>query len=237
MMDTPQDILARWARLGIAWNVPPSRRSPDVELLIAQSMDMVPENPRLLVLVASWLSVYWRCVGRDRLRSLASACPARQQATLGLLLETVDDWLATPVFPGLCARLARLSPPEPLFRSDCDRPALRHLIELEATLLSRRWGLLCLPIEQKLDAIRPVSWVLKQNPVLRTRSLFKGALKTSLLASLGPHGSASSMTQLARECGVTRKAVYDAMEDLTFAGLTAQPRLTGPTTSGATTTR
>ena len=80
------------------------------------------------------------------------------------------------------------------------------------------WGLWCLPIEPKLNAIRPSSWVLKTNPALRMRSLFKGSLKTSLLSALEAlDPSAATVTALSRQCAVTRKAVYEALNDLQFS--------------------
>jgi hypothetical protein len=222
-MNDQRFILSQWSCLGIAWNVPPCRGTPDVEELICRSMPLVPTNPRILVMVASWLLRYWRCVGRDRLKVLAQQTSARDRATMGLMLETVDGWLASAVFRTVYQDLATLAPSEPLLNADRERPALRHLIQVEASAMSRRWGVLCLPFEQKLDAIRPDSWVFEHNPRLRVSSLFKGALKTSLLAALGRPGAKISVTRLARECGVTRKAVYEAMDDLAFSGVMALP--------------
>ncbi len=51
------------------------------------------------------------------------------------------------------------------------------------------------------------------------RSLFKGSLKTSLLAALDGSSVDIGITNLATQCGVTRKAVYEAMDDLSFSGL------------------
>lgn len=226
-MTTESQILAAWARLGIAWNIPPARQTPHLETLLIQSMAFVPTNARLPVLLANWLSVYWRCVGRDSLRTLAQSASPRDQATLGLLLDTADQWLPTPVFRGLTQTLIPVANPEPLLLADQARPALARLAEIEASPISRRWGLWCLPIEPKPDAIRPPSWVLKTNPTLRMRSLFKGSLKTSLLSALetlAPAAAPATVTTLARHCAVTRKAVYEALADLQFSGMHNIPR-------------
>ena len=219
-MTAESHILAAWARLGIAWNIPPARQTPHMETLLVQSMAFIPSNARLAVLIANWLSVYWRCVGRDSLRGLAQHASPRDQATLGILLDTADQWLPTPIFRGLTRRLSPMATPQPLLLTDQTRPALARLAELEASPISRHWGLWCLPIEPKRNAIRPSSWVLKTNPALRFRSLFKGSLKTSLLSALETlDPSAATVTALSRQCHVTRKAVYEALDDLQFSGM------------------
>ncbi len=168
-----RQILADWSRLGIAWNVRPAQRLPDVERLIVRSLSMIPTNARLLVLMASWLTVYWRCVGRDRLMASAANAPAPEQATLGIILQTVDGWLGIPVFVASLRRLHPAYSPEPLLEADRESAAMARLAAIEASDVSRRWGLWCLPIDRKLDAIRPPTWVFKVNRMLRTRCLFK----------------------------------------------------------------
>jgi hypothetical protein len=220
MSEGEREILADWSRLGMLWNVPASARTPDVEALMVQSLQLIRQNPRMLVLLCSWLAIFWRCVGRDRLLQLARGASPEDQATLGIMLATADQWIAPAVFASRLRHLEPLAPPRPLLDADRDRPALARLARLEASSISRSWGLWSLPVQQKPEAIRPVSWVQANNPLLRTRALFKGSLKTSLLASItAARASQISATDLARQCGVTRKAVYDALEDLRFAGL------------------
>jgi len=217
MSESEADILAAWSRLGVTWNVPPAPPTPDVEHLIVKSLALIPTNPRMAVLLASWLAVYWRCVGRDRLLVIARKATSRDQATLGLVLETVDTWV--PVFNSVVRDLPPMETPVPLLERDRQRPALTRLAELEASTLSKRWGLWSLPIERRSNAIRPVSWVFEANPALGVRSLFKGALKTSLLAVLSAQSTQPGITSLATQCGATRKAVYEALADLSFSGL------------------
>lgn len=229
MKDVERHILGDWSRLGILWNVPASRRTPDVESLIVRSLALIPDNSRMLVLLSSWLSVFWRCVGRDRLLRLAFSVSAEEQAALGIVLETTNSWLPAPIFAGLLKRLTPVEPPRPLFNSYRARPALARLAELESSPIARRWGLWCLPVERKINGIRPTKWVLDKNPALKSRALFKGSLKTSILAALDATGALPvGPTTLARNCGVTRKAVYDALDDLRFAGML---RPMGPTSS------
>ncbi len=53
----------------------------------------------------------------------------------------------------------------------------------------------------------------------------QSALKTSLLSALHAAGRREcGISELAEECGVTRKALYDALEDLRFAGLLSARR-------------
>jgi len=227
--DAERHILADWSRLGILWNVAASRRTPDVESLIVRSLALIPDNSRMLVLLSSWLSVFWRCVGRDRLSQLALSVSTEEQAALGLVLETTNSWLPASIFAGSLKRLAPVEPPRPLFNSYRARPALARLAELEASSIARRWGLWCLPVERKMNGIRPTEWVLDKNPALKGRALFKGSLKTSILAALDAAGALPvGPTTLSRNCGVTRKAVYDALDDLRFAGMV---RPVGPASS------
>ena len=74
---------------------------------------------------------------------------------------------------------------------------------------------------RKPPSIRP-PWVLKTNPTLRTRSFSKGSLKTSVLSALEtltPPAVPATVTTLARQCAVTRKAVYEALADMQFSGM------------------
>jgi hypothetical protein len=217
-----QGIVADWSRLGITWNVPPARRTPDVELLVINSLDVVPANPRMLVLMASWLAIYWRCVGRDRLLSLARKTTPRRQATLGLLLETVNGW--EPVFGLMIRQLQPLETGEPLLDHDRGQASLTRLAELEASAISKRWGVWCQPIERRDNAIRPPSWVFRVNPSLRLCSLFKGSLKASLLSAIAAKPGEFGITSLATQCGVTRKAVYEAVDDLIFSELVSKDK-------------
>jgi hypothetical protein len=164
------DLLADWARLGVLWNVPASSRIPDVECLIIDSLSFVRGNARLLVLMTTWLSIFWRLVDRERLLSLAVAASPFEQATLGLVLETAQQWVTSPVFAVVTSKLAPLTSPRPLFEADQGRPALTRLAELEASAIARRWGLWCMPILQKPKVLRPESWVLDANPLLARRA-------------------------------------------------------------------
>jgi hypothetical protein len=110
-----------------------------------------------------------------------------------MMLETADSWLPAPVFARLTARLAPVVPARPLFSSYRARPALARLAEPEASAVSQRWGLWCLPIERKPNGVRQAQYVLDKNSSLKTRALFKGSLKTSILAALDAAGAKSSV--------------------------------------------
>lgn len=89
--------------------------------------------------------------------------------------------------------------------------------------MARSWGLFARTFDAKPEAIRPAAWIMEHNPVLLERALFKGTLKTSLLAIFHAGGDTST-SGLARACGVTRKAVYDALADLRFCQLVPHGR-------------
>ena len=219
-------VAARWARAGVLLNVAPARQTPDLERLILDTAECIPSSPRLFSLAASWLTRYCRLVARHRLaRMTAGTGDPHALAVLGLLLDTVRKESGTE---SLDAEIACCRPAPrgmPLFGVDRSSPALAERIRKRASRLSRRWNLWADPVEWRWDVIRPVAWVLQRNPSFRTRAIFHGGLRASVLACLEhdrPGGA--SEAELARLCGVTRKAVHEAVDHLEFCGLAARRR-------------
>jgi len=88
--------------------------------------------------------------------------------------------------------------------------------------LSRKWGVWAPEAELKRDAIRPVEWLLAENPGYRERIVRKGDLRCSILEVLRRDvpkgGRVRSESELARLSGATRTAVRKALAALVQEG-------------------
>ena len=99
---------------------------------------------------------------------------------------------------------------------DVDRGALTHLVEHEATSVSKQWGRWVQPVDVKLDALRSPQWVVQHNPGFAQRAAHKGDLRCSILETLRRDLSdePASEASLARWCGATVMAIRAALTDL-----------------------
>lgn len=216
-----ESIEASWTRLGVLLPVTPAKRSPDLERLLLESARQLSGNARLFPVVASWLAEYGGFVAKHRLGRLITAeLEAQYQAALGLLIETAV-LLGAPSDLSLAAQACRAAPePAPLFSSHQRNPQLASLAQRTASPLSRKWGAWSPDIERKRDAIRPVTWLLTQNPEFRERIIRKGDLRCSILESLrlDTNGMVRSEADLARLSGATRAAVRKSVAALIKEG-------------------
>jgi hypothetical protein len=88
-----------------------------------------------------------------------------------------------------------------------------------ASPISTRWGVWCEEIEFKDDALRPASWLMRENPGLVMRADFRGDLRASVLAALAHDADAGlSELDLARSCGGSRAQVRSALDNLELTG-------------------
>lgn len=112
----------------------------------------------------------------------------------------------------LCPRAAKA---RPYFDIERTNDALWQRAKRRASATSRRWGLWIEPIRLKYDALRPASWMVRQNPSLAFRADFKGDLRATIILVLqAAPESGESVSELARQCGASRTAVVNALEDL-----------------------
>jgi len=224
-MTGPVDMLvAQWARLGVAFNVRPASRADDLESLIVQTARHAGSEPRLFIMAASWLARCSLLVAHHRLRQMAvEQLEGDALACLGLLIETAGRFQPCGHLDGVLRVCRPAKPPHPLFEVDRSLPGLAELAEKKACVLSRKWGLWSEPVDQRSDALRPIEWILDHNPPLRLRAVFQGGLRASVLACLAVD-EVCSEADLSRRCGVTRKAVHEAVDHLWFCGLVRRMR-------------
>lgn len=217
----PDLILANWKRLGIMFNVRASSQIADIEKLLVDTAAILGQNARLLPAVASWLCRYHRLVCRHRLAKFASEINSPETlANLGFMLSCVKDKVSTGHFNVAIKCCAKLETPLPLFHIDRSSKSLAILAKSNSCELAIQWGLWCDKVEFRDDIIRQSQTVIKQNPTLKYRALFAGQLKASVLETItyDPQ-SANSEVALAKACGVTRKALREAVEHLEFCQL------------------
>ncbi|MFI4912493.1 MAG: hypothetical protein ACIAQZ_12575 [Sedimentisphaeraceae bacterium JB056] len=212
------DILKEWSRLGVIFNVDESDRTPDIEKLLVKTAYELRGNSRLFVMALSWLCIYQRFVCKHRLASFARKIEdSFASASLGLLLDMAKEYSGSDHF-NLAIKFCRGNEnPEPLFLSDNRNPALAGFVQSRSCSLAIKWGLWCEETQIKVDSIRPLSWIMKNNPALKQRAIFNGNLKASILETIADdQKTGESESLLAKCCSATRKAVREALDHLEF---------------------
>jgi hypothetical protein len=217
----PDEILSQWARLGAFFNVEPSQETPDIEWLLISTAEILPQSPRLMAVCVTWLTGYYRLVCRHRLAGFAWQIEnAEMSAGLGLILTMAKKHVGTDHFNLAIKACKPTDTPKSLFASDQISEKLSLLVKNRSCDLGCQWGLWCEEIELKTDAVRPLGWVMDQNPLLKQRALFGGNLRASILETLRfCPDSGESESALARCCYATRKAVREALDHLEFCQL------------------
>lgn len=225
-MKESSTITAQWARLGLLFNVQPSQQTPDLERLLIDTAGQIPDNPRLFIMSATWLGQYSLLVAKHRLTQMASKLDdTNASAALGLLLDTVDAMCHTGTLDIVKSVCRPATVPMPLFAVDRVSTGMVEFVRARASRISKRWNLWAEAIELKPDALRPLDWIMDNNPSLQVRAVFSGSLRSSTLACLQHDAqSGASEAQLARLCGVTRKAMHEALDHLELCNLIRRSR-------------
>lgn len=214
-------ILSQWAKIGALFNAEPSEQTPDIEKLLIETAIFCPQMPRLMPVCVTWLTRYYRLVCRHRLAGFTSDVSDEDtSAGLGLILTMAKKHAGTGHFNLAIKACKPIYPPEPLFASDKISEKLSLLVKGRSCELGRKWGLWYEDIQLKEDAVRPLDWLMDQNPSLKQRALFGGNLRASILETLRfCPDFGESESALARHCYATRKAVREALDHLEFCQL------------------
>lgn len=212
-------LAARWTRLGAGYAGDVDLPTPDIERLIVDTAQLGPADPRTFTLAVTWLSRYASLVAEHRLDGFAEDLGPAHQPGLGLLLDlSLNHARRHDRRRNLERAMARCAPaprPVPFFDAARNSTVLARRAERMASPVSRRWNLWLQPVEPKYDALRPVSWIIGNNPALAFRADFRGDLRTSILIALrGDPGAGASIVELSRRCGASRTAILSALEDL-----------------------
>jgi hypothetical protein len=217
------NLLARWVRVGAMYNVASARKSPDIEVLLVDTVRLLPEFARLLPMTVTWLSQYYRLVCRHRLvHKVNLVLDETQIAAMGMLLDMVRQVTSIDHFNLVIRQCQPLQQPRPLFHLDDQSPTLTDMVEQTTCDAGQTWGLWCQPVSLKPDAIRPLPWIMDKNPSYQRRAIFGGNLRASILVILATDPSVGqSESALARACCATRKAVREALDHLEFCRMVA----------------
>jgi hypothetical protein len=162
---TPDNLAARWARAGVMFGATPSATPPDLERLLLDTARQMADNPRLLVMSASWLAKHGDRIDSQRLLDLVRRdLESLYQPAMGLMLASADQLAGGRRFAEAAAACAPATTPGPLFLIEHRNDALRRLAERRASALSRAWGVWAPDVEPKYTAIRPRAWIDAHNP-------------------------------------------------------------------------
>jgi len=215
------NVVRRWARAGVMFGATPSRKPIDLERLVIDTVAVIPSNPRLFVMTATWLAKYGVLVARHRFNKMVhESLDHDGRAILGLLIETSLEYHRTQHFAQILEACGPAQKTRPLFNVDSRTAAMSQFARSRASSLSKRWKLWTDPMAPKPEALRPSHWIMDNNPDFRFRAVFKGNVKASIIACLIEHPDAGeSEAELARRCDVTRKAISEALNDLQLCGL------------------
>jgi hypothetical protein len=224
--DPLDNLIRQWAHLGAGFTADPSPEPPDLERLLLDTARQAPAMARLFIMAATWLHRYGDLIAKHRLKRLIRDELEREHhAALGLLLDIAQQGTHPAQFASIIRELTPASEPHPLFDIDRSTPQLAERSRRRASPISAHWGLWCEDIEFKNDALRPASWLMRQNPGLITRADFRGDLRASVLASLEHDADAGlSELHLARQCGGSRAQVRSALDNLELTGRARRTR-------------
>jgi len=187
---------ARWNRLGFRFQEDPTPESVELEATIFDTLGAVRDDSRLFWGAATWLHRYGSLVDGRRLGILLDEVSDAE--TISPILAALLVASKSPHLKGLLKRCTALPATEPLFHVRGKNPAgLADLTE-RALPTYLRWGFLLADEILKPDALRPTSWVLRENPDLLTRALLGADLRAEVFNTLRVRDEGLTASELAR---------------------------------------
>jgi hypothetical protein len=228
MMMNPRldNLISQWTRIGAGFSVAQSPVPPDVERMLLETARQAPHMARLFIMAATWLHRYGDLVAKHRLKRLIrDELEPEHRAALGLLLDIAQRGTHPAKFASIIRELSPATKSGPFFDVERANAKLAERARRRASPISARWGLWCEEIEFKDDALRPATWLMRENPELIMRADFRGDLRASVLAALAHDADAGlSELDLARLCGGSRAQVRSALDNLELTGKACRTR-------------
>jgi hypothetical protein len=224
-----ESVLMQWSKLGAAFNVRPASSTPDIERLLVDTARVLPENGRLFSVVVSWLCRNYRLVCRHRLAGFAGRIEdVQSSAVLGLVLDVVKAKVGIDHFNIAIKQCKPLKDPMPLFVVDRSCESLAAMAKDSSSEVGRKWGVWCDDVQPKDDVLKSSNWIMSENLGLKNRAVFNGNLRASILETLlYDQQAGQSESALAKCCGVTRKAVRQALDHLEFCQMIRRNNIGG----------
>jgi len=220
------NVISQWTRVGAGFSAAQSPEPPDLERLLLETARQAPHMARLFIMAATWLHRYGDLVAKHRLKRLIrDELEHEHRAALGLLLDIAQQGTHPEKFASVIRELSPASEARPLFDVERANAKLAERSRRRASPISTRWRLWCEEIEFKDDALRPASWLMRENPGLVMRADFRGDLRASVLAALAHDADAGrSELDLARSCGGSRAQIRSALDNLELTGKACRTR-------------
>lgn len=206
-------LRAAWTRLGFRFQVAPAGEPVDLEDALAATAAVAREDSRIFWGAATWLHRYGPLVDGRRLGARLVEDEARR--VFGALLTASKS----PALRSLHPRPGRPARPEPLFLVRLGNPAALADLEARALPAYQKWGFLLADEVLKPAALRPSSWVLRENPRLKIRALLGADLRAEVLSTLIESCEPLAAVGLSRELGRSYAATHAACAALEAGGL------------------
>jgi hypothetical protein len=212
-------IHTEWARIGGGFTVRCARHRIDLEDLIVRTCTLAPGDARLFWVAASWLAAHHNLLNTRRFgRRLAHQEAALTSAVAGALCSVALE-LAPSAFQlrSVVKHCRPLAESRPLFDALAASPVLVRIVREGSLPIFERWGFWQHEITMKLDAIRPIGWILAHCPEFRMRALFGAELEAEIVDLL--LDTPAAVSDLCTRLGVTYAAAHEAASRLVGRGL------------------
>lgn len=211
------ELDAAWARIGGGFTVSPADRRVDLEDLVVRTASAAPADPRLFWVAASWLAVHHALVNARRLGSLVDAIEPLGRAAAGAMLGVAREHAGPAT--SLASAIGHCRPldhPRPLFDVFAESPILAAKARTGALPVFAEWGFWQDDVSLRLDAVRPVGWLLARCPEFRSRAIFGATLEAEVMELL--LALPATVKDMQEILGMTYAAVHDAASRLVARG-------------------
>jgi len=207
------DVRASWVRLGVNVSGAPSPTPVDLEALLLETAKLVRTDARLFWGVASWLHVYGNLVdGRLLSNMLSKTPPPAAFAALVIASEC-------PQLTALLRRCKPTAPPLPLFEVMTTSNILRDKVTRAHLPQFAAWGFLVDEVQLRPEALRPATWLYRNNHALLIRAILGAGLRAQILTVLIDDGAPSTASDLARRLGRQYASVHGTLGCLRLSNL------------------
>ncbi len=209
-------LRSAWNRLGFSYGGSSASSPPFLEEVLVESLEEVREDPRLFLGAATWLHSYGVLVdGHQLSRRLKEVGSKDSSALLAALIVASSS----PHLKGLLASCKALSKEEILFTAMNKKKFLRERVAAEAIPEIRKWGFLVDDLTLKPDALRPSSWVLRNNPDLKVRALLGANLRSAVWNWVRSRKEPLSISEVSRGIDRPYPSIHAAVGTLLAAGM------------------
>ena len=220
MIHNPDDrllISAEWARVGGGFSVAPAEHPSVIEDLLARSAKQAPADYRVFFVAATWLGVHHHLVDMRRFGRELDTLHELDSAVAGAMISVANQVAQSPRLEAAERHCDPLREPRPLFDRAAQNPVLSELAQQDALPVFLRWGLWQDEVSLKIDAVKPVGWILERCPELRIRALIGASLEGEIIEAL--LAEPRTIADLARTTKATYASAHEATARLSARGL------------------